>query len=140
MVWATWKSAPLVLVIIATASGLLPSQARAEEKSPQAMVAGWLNKYHDKNSKYVIFPNGQIFTARAKWTGILTGHLNLWHCFQYVSLRYQGDESVYLRGRVVQFTDDDAKDVAARYKTQCALKDYPGNPYERIVARHEDVR
>jgi hypothetical protein len=131
----TWKSL-LLAAIIAVASGTALPQAHAEEKSRDAAVEEWLNKYHDANSFYVIFPNGQIFTARAKWTGVFIGRLNLWHCLEYMPLRYQGDEDIYLRARVVQFVDDDARDVAARYKTQCALKSYPGDPYDHVVPRY----
>jgi hypothetical protein len=112
------------------------AQTSVEETSPAVPIEEWLNKYHDANSFYVVFPNGQIFTARAKWTGIFMGRLNLWHCFEYMPLRYKGDQDIYLRARVVQFIDDDARDVAARYKTQCALRTYPGDPYESIVPRH----
>jgi hypothetical protein len=130
-----WKAMSLAALLAVSSITALP-QVRAEEKPRAALIEEWLNKYHDANSFYVIFPNGQIFTARAKWTGVFMGWLNLWHCFEYMPLRYQGDEDIYLRARVVQFVDDDAKDVAARYKTQCALRTYPGDPYEHVAPRY----
>ena len=135
---SAWTSMPLAALIALTSGTALP-QALEEGKPRDVVVEQWLDKYHDANSFYVIFPNGQIFTARAKWTGIVIGRLNLWHCFEYMPLRYQGDEDIYLRARVVQFADQDANEVAARYKTQCALKTYPGDPYAHVVPRHADA-
>jgi hypothetical protein len=129
----------LLAAVIALTSGAALSQTPSEGKSRHAQMEEWLNKYHDPNSFYVVFPNGQIFTARAKWTGVWLGRLNLWHCLEYMPLRYQGDEDIYLRARVVQFLDDEAKDVAARYKTQCALRTFPGDPYEHVVPRYAGV-
>ena len=136
MLATTVKSMALAFVM-ATMLGAAAAQTPAEQenRSRDAVVEDWLNRYHGANSLYVIFPNGQIFTARAKWTGIFIGRLNLWHCFNYMPLRYRGDEDIYLRARIVQFVDDDAKDVAARYGTQCALETYPGDPYTHVMPR-----
>src|SRR5947207_2139430 len=113
MTKSVWKFLALAAIAVAI-SGLSLQQANAEEQSRSVMVKEWLDKYHDANSHYAIFPNGQIFRARAKRTGIIIGRLNLWHCFRYMPLRYRGDEDTYLRTRVVQFLDENAKDIAAR--------------------------
>jgi hypothetical protein len=134
--WASLAFAAMM----ATANGPVLAEEQAETKSRSAAMEEWLNRYHDANSFYVVFPNGQIFTARAKWTGIMLGWLNLWHCFEYMPLLYRGDEHIYLRARVVQFIDDDANTIAARYKTQCALGSYPGDPYAHVVPRHVEAR
>ena len=137
MLATTLKSIALAFIIAAMlGAAVAPTPAEQEHGSRDAVVEEWLNRYHDTNSLHLIFPNGQIFTARAKWTGIFIGRLNLWHCFNYMPLRYRGDEDIYLRARIVQFVDDDAKDVAARYGTQCALETYPGDPYAHVMPRH----
>lgn len=119
-----WPS--VVTALIVAAGLLLPASRVHADPASRDAVTEWLNKYHDENARYVVFPNGQIFTARAKWTGILIGHLNLWHCFEYLPLRYQGDEPLYLKARVVHFLDQGAEEMAAQYKTQCALNTYAG--------------
>jgi hypothetical protein len=119
-----WRSA-VVATIVAVGLLLPVTRGHADPTSRDALTE-WLNKYHDENARYVVFPNGQIFTARAKWTGILIGHLNLWHCFEYLPLRYRGDEALYMKARVVHFLDQGAEEMAAQYKTQCALGTYAG--------------
>jgi hypothetical protein len=138
MLRIAWKFLPLTLVWTA-AAGLAVPQVHAEEKSREVAMKEWLTKYHDANYHYVVFQNGQIFTARAKWTGVFVGRINLWHCLHYMPLRYHGDEAIYLRARVIHFLDEDAKDMAARYRTQCALKTYRGSPYE-LVANEGEAR
>jgi hypothetical protein len=128
-----WRSIGFAAAFAGITAIAPASISSAQEKSAPAIRGEWLNKYHESSSSYVIFPNGQIFAARAKMFGIMIGRLNLWHCFHYMPLQYIGDENIYLTARVVEFLDDDAKDIPARYRTQCALKSYPGDPYERIV-------
>jgi hypothetical protein len=119
-----WPSFAIAAMVAAAL--LLPASRVHADQASRDGLTEWLNKYHDENARYVVFPNGQIFTARAKWTGILIGHLNLWHCFEYLPLSYRGDEAFYTKARVVHFLDQAAEGMAAQYKTQCALGTYAG--------------
>jgi hypothetical protein len=81
--WTLLRSLAATLAILSVAD----CQAEAADQDRDARVREWLDKFHDPHARFVVFPDGQIFTARAKWTGVATGRLNLWHCFSYMPLK-----------------------------------------------------